>query len=165
MSNSNLYNRLGGEESVSKLIDSFYEKMTDDYRISRFFNDDDKKTQRSTLKALAKAILEQHSPHTPEFKKLLTNFFMSAFARFKDKERLPESGFAYFGYIIGQNNPSSKFLCDSHSHLLKFIPEDSHYDLVMMHLTDSLQSLNVDPALMKEVLVIAESGRSGLLGK
>jgi hemoglobin len=165
MSNSNLYNRLGGEESVSKIIDSFYEKMTDDYRISRFFNDDDKKTQRSTLKALAKAILEQHSPHTTEFKNLLTKFFMSAFARFKDKERLPESGFAYFGYIIGQNNPSEKYLCDSHSHLLKFMPEDSHYDLVIAHLTESLQLFNVDHALIMEVIALAEGGRSALLGK
>jgi len=91
MSNSNLYNRLGGEESISKIVDTFYEKMTDDYRVSRFFNDDDKKTQRSCLKALVNAILNNHNTHSPEFKNLLTKFFMSAFARFKDKERLPET--------------------------------------------------------------------------
>jgi hemoglobin len=165
MSNSNLYNRLGGEESISKIVDTFYEKMTDDYRVSRFFNDDDKKTQRSSLKALVNAILNNHNTHSPEFKNLLTKFFMSAIARFKDKERLPETGFAYLGYIIGQNHLSSKYLCDSHSHLLKFMPEDLHYDIVITHLKESLQSLNVDHALQSEVITLAERGRNGILGK
>ncbi len=165
MSHSTLYNRLGGEESVARMVDHFYENMTDDYRVSRFFNDSDKKTQRSTLKTLVRAIFENHPTNTPEFKALLTHFFMAAFARFKDKERLPESGFAYFGYIIGQNNPSSKYLCDSHSHLLKFIPQDVHYDLMITHLNDSLQFFNVEASLITEVLALAESGRNALLGK
>ena len=164
MSSSTLYHRLGAQ-NVSKIVDDFYHRMTDDYRVSRFFNDDDKATQRRTLHNLAKAILENHPTNTPEFKQLLTQFFMSAFARFKDKERLPESAFAFFGYIIGQNHPSSKYLCDSHSHLLKFMPEDTHYDIVIAHLTDSLHAFNVEPALITQIHALAESGRDSILGK
>ncbi len=160
MSDVSLYERLGGENTIAKLVENFYQKMLDDYRVSRFFNDTEYDKQRDALKNLVTAIFKQH-----EFQALLTPFFMSAFARFKDKERLPESGFAYFGYIIDQNHPSPKWLCDSHSHLLKFMPEDSHYDILITHLTSSLQELQIDNALAKEVLVLAESGRNSLLGK
>lgn len=164
MSELNLYQRLGGKNVVDTLTERFYRKLLDDYRVSRFFNDTEQNKQVETLKALVTAIFNNH-----EVKALLSDFFMSAFARFKDKERLPESGFAYFGYIIGQNHPSQKWLCDSHSHLLKFMPEDSHYDAVMEHLAVCLKELNLDNALdnalVTEVLTLAESGRNRLLGK
>jgi truncated hemoglobin YjbI len=160
MSESNLYHRLGGENAVNALVGSVYEKILDDYRVSRFFNDTETDKQVETLKKLVSAIL-----HHAELKPFLTDFFMVAFARFKDKERYPDSALDYFGYIIGQDNPSTKWLCDSHSHLLKFMPEDSHYDVVMEHLTTSLQALNLDSAVVAEVLAFAESGRNGVLGK
>jgi hypothetical protein len=45
------------------------------------------------------------------------------------------------------------------------MPEDLHYDIVIAHLKESLQSLNVDHALLSEVITLAERGRNGLLGK
>ncbi len=159
MSATNLYERLG-EENLKTLVETSYEKIRDDYRVSRFFNDTELNEQISTLKIFVKQALNQE-----DFKQALSDFFMSAFARFKDKERLPESGFAYFGYIISQNNPSQKWLCDSHSHLLKFMPDDSHYDAVMEHLKTSLDTLNLDDSLKTDILRLAESGRDGLLGK
>lgn len=121
MSNLSLYARLNDDEKFNKLVEIFYQKIIDDYRVSRFFYDDNREEQLDTLKALAKFILQNNSTSGDEFKTLLTRFFMSAFARFKDRELYPESSLAFFGYIIAQDNPSSKLLCDSHSHLLKFI--------------------------------------------
>lgn len=164
MSNLSLYERLGNEK-FDKLVENFYQKIIDDYRVTRFFCDDGRKEQLDTLKSLTKSIFQNNPTSGDEFKALLTRFFMSAFARFKDKELLPESGFSYFSYIIGQDNPSSKLLCDSHSHLLKFMPEDSHYDAVIEHLAHSLKELDVDENMAAEILLMAESGRNSLLGR
>lgn len=165
MNTLSLYERLNNVVIVEKVVERFYQKIIDDYRVARFFCDNDRKEQLNALQSLTKFIFQNNSTSGDEFKSLLTRFFMSAFARFKDKELLPESGFAYFGYIIGQNNPSSKLLCDSHSHLLKFMPEDLHYDVVIEHLTDSLKEFGIDEGLIAEVVARAEHGRNSLLGK
>lgn len=133
--------------------------------IARFFCDDGRKEQLDTLKSLTKFISQNNSTSGDEFKALLTRFFMSAFARFKDKELYPDSSLAFFGYIISQDNPSSKLLCDSHSHLLKFMPEDSHYDVAIEHLRNALQELEIDGDLTADIVSFAESGRNSLLGK
>jgi hypothetical protein len=45
------------------------------------------------------------------------------------------------------------------------MPEDTHYDVVMEHLTSSLQPLNLDSSTVADVLAFAESGRNRVLGK
>jgi hemoglobin len=164
MSGENLYQRLGGENAVNALVESFYEKMLDDYRVRRFFNATEQDKQLDALKALVAAILVGHA-NDDDFKLLMRDFFMSAFARFKAKELIPESGLDFFAHIVGEDSHSSKFLCDSHSHLLTFIPNDTQYDIVMEHLTTSLEQLNVESSIAAEVLAVAESGRNSVLGK
>lgn len=164
MSELNLYQCLGGENVVNVLVENVYDKIRDDYRVSRFFNDTDQKNQIQTLNVVVSTALNGNF-NTNEFIKSVSDFFMSAFAKFKDKERLPESGLAGFGMIIGQNHPSTKWLCDSHSHLLHMIPGDSHYDAVIEHLTTSLQALNLNDEIVAEVLELAERGRDSVLGK
>ncbi len=165
MSNLSLYKRLNDDKKFNTLIENFYQKMRDDYRVTRFFCDDGQKEQRDALKALAKFIFQANATEGDAFKSLLTRFFMVAFARFKDKELHPESGLAFFSYITPQDNPSSKLLCDSHSHFLKFMPGDSHYDIAIEHLADSLKGLNIDEDLITDILKLAERGRNSLLGK
>jgi hemoglobin-like flavoprotein len=164
MSNLSLYERLN-DENFNKLVEVFYQKIIDDYRVTRFFCDDGQKEQLDALKALAKFISQNNSTSDDEFKALLTRFFMSSFARFKEKEAYPESSLAFFGYIISQDNPSSKLLCDSHGHLLKFMPDDSHYDVVIEHLINSLQELGIDGDVIADIVTLVESGRNSLLGK
>jgi hypothetical protein len=164
MSNLSLYERLN-DEKFNRLVEVFYQKIIDDYRVTRFFCDDGRKEQLDTLKSLTKFISQNNSTSGDEFKALLTRFFMSAFARFKDKELYPDSSLAFFGYIISQDNPSSKLLCDSHSHLLKFMPEDSHYDVAIEHLRNALQELKIDGDLTADIVSFVESGRNSLLGK
>lgn len=163
MSETALYQRLGAE-NVNAIVENFYEKLLDDYRVRRFFNDSGKKEQLATFKAVVNAALTGNTTDAA-FIRLVSDFFMAAFARFKDKELLPESGFAYFGMIIGQNNPSTKYLCDSHSHLLKFMPDDLHYDAVIENLTATLQELNVENSLSAELVALAERARNSVLGK
>jgi hypothetical protein len=164
MNDLSLYERLN-DEKFNRLVEVFYQKIIDDYRVTRFFCDDGRKEQLDTLKSLTKFISQHNSTSGDEFKALLTRFFMSAFARFKDKELYPDSSLAFFGYIISQDNPSSKLLCDSHSHLLKFMPEDSHYDVAIEHLRNALQELEIDGDLTADIVSFAESGRNSLLGK
>lgn len=163
MSDTDLYQSLRAE-NVNAIVENFYEKLLDDYRVRRFFNDSGKKEQLSTFKAVVNAALTGKS-NDAAFIRLVSDFFMAAFARFKDKELLPESGFAYFGMIIGQNSPSTKYLCDSQSHLLKFMPEDSHYDAVIENLTAALQELNIENSLAVELIALAERARNRVLGK
>lgn len=165
MSNLSLYERFNDDKKLDKLIEVFYQKIIDDYRVTRFFCDDGRKAQLDSLKLLIRFIIQNNPTSGDEFKALLTRFFMSAFARFKDKELYPESSLAFFGYIISQDNPSSKLLCDSHSHLLKFMPQDSHYDVVIEHLTNSLQEFEIDENLITDIVLLVESGRDSLLGK
>jgi hypothetical protein len=103
MSDTNLYQRLGAE-NVNEIVENFYEKLLDDYRVRRFFNDSGKKEQLATFKAVVNAALTGNS-NDAAFIRLVSDFFMAAFARFKDKELLPESSFAYFGMIISQDHP------------------------------------------------------------
>lgn len=103
MSDTNLYQRLGAE-NVNEIVENFYEKLLDDYRVRRFFNDSGKKEQLATFKAVVNAALTGSS-NDAAFIRLVSDFFMAAFARFKDKELLPESSFAYFGMIISQDHP------------------------------------------------------------
>jgi truncated hemoglobin YjbI len=164
MSNS-LYDRLGGRAGVSDLVDIFYAKMQDDYRLNRFFNSTDQTEQADTLKALVAVFLDDSRHSDEEITSLLDKFFMAAFARNKRKSFVGGSDFGFLGIIIEQDHPSTKYLCDSHSHLLKFMPESFHYDAVMENLAASLEQLNHSSSLIREVLELAEQGRNPLLGK
>ena len=85
MSELNLYQRLGGENVVNVLVENVYDKIRDDYRVSRFFNDTDQKNQIQTLNVVVSTALNGNF-NTNEFIKSVSDFFMSAFAKFKDKE-------------------------------------------------------------------------------
>lgn len=48
---TSLYERIGGETAVNAAVDVFYEKVLNDYRINRFFNNTDMAKQVAHLKA------------------------------------------------------------------------------------------------------------------
>ncbi|MEN9596388.1 MAG: Bacterial-like globin, partial [Pseudomonadota bacterium] len=80
MSELNLYQRLGGENVVNVLVENVYDKIRDDYRVSRFFNDTDQKNQIQTLNVVVSTALNGNF-NTNEFIKSVSDFFMSAFAK------------------------------------------------------------------------------------
>lgn len=163
--NPTLYQRIGGQSAINTLVDSFYARMPDDYRLNRFFNSHDLDEQAATLKALLTALFGGTHPSREELTALLDNFFMAAFARDKRKSFVGGSDFGYFGYIIEQDHPSTNYLSDAHSHLLKFMPDDSNYDVIMEHLAAILPQLNLDSTVRNEILTLAEQARNAVLGK
>jgi len=44
-----LYERLGGEEAISAVVDAFYERVLDDGRVSHFFQGTDMQEQRTHM--------------------------------------------------------------------------------------------------------------------
>jgi truncated hemoglobin YjbI len=160
-----LYERIGGKTAVETMIDILYARMQDDYRLNRFFNSIEQPEQIAALKAVVIALLNGATRNDEQFTALLEHFFLTAFARDKRKSFVGGNDWGFFGYIIEQDHPSTNYLCDSHSHLLKFMPEDFHYDAVMEHLAATLQQMSVNTALMSEVLAVAEQGRNPVLGR
>jgi hemoglobin len=160
-----LYNRLGGKAAVDAVIEVFYDKMQDDYRLNRFFNSSEHQQQKNTLKALVSGLLDGSCANEERFSALLEDFFLTCFARDKRKSFVGGNDWGFFGYIIEQDHPSTKYLCDSHSHLLKFMPTDEHYDAVLEHLNAALQESSLSGGLKNEVLALAEQAKNPVLGK
>lgn len=167
MSNINptLFQRLGGAAAISTIVDKFYENMQDDYRLNRFFNSTGQEEQIAELKKLIIALLGGTTHSEEEMTEILNSFFLTAFARKTSKSLVSGSDWDFFSYIIAQNQPSTKYVCDSHSHLLKFMPDDANYDALMEELSLALKQLNIEDSLASEVLQVAESGRDVVLGK
>ncbi len=46
-----LYARIGGEDAINAVVDTFYRKVLEDYRINRFFNDADMDAQIAKQRA------------------------------------------------------------------------------------------------------------------
>ncbi len=162
--NDSLYSRMGGKPTIQALVNGFYLKLQDDYRLNRFFNSNNLTEQKQALENLLSALFSNPTTTTAQISALLDDFFMTAFARDKRKSFVGGSDFGFFGYIIEQDHPSTNYLCDAHSHLLKFMPDNSHYDVVMEHLTATLQELNLTTAIQNDVLNLAEQARNPLLG-
>lgn len=72
----------------------------------------------------------------------------------------------FFTYAFGgPNQYDGQDMRNAHAALISKGLNDSHFDAVAENLQDTLIELKVDPALIKEVLTIAESTRSDVLNK
>lgn len=137
---NSLYGRIGGKSVIDNIVNNFLGKMLADYRVKRFFNDHNEVEQREAIKTYLAATLGAANNTEDELLELLDNCFIACFARDKRKSFVSEADFGFFGMIISQDKPSTKVLCPAHSHLLRFMPDDSHYDIAMEHLAESLQN-------------------------
>ncbi len=160
---STLYARIGEKAGISRIVEKLYDGILEDYRLNRFFNSHNTTEQREALTTLLAGLLNNLYPE--RMNEWLDNFFLTAFARNKSKSLVGGSDFGFFSYIIEQDHPSTQYLCDGHSHLLKFMPDDTHYSAMLEHLTHSLHALNLEENLIAEVLDYAERGRNPVLGK
>ncbi len=164
MSNiTSLFNRIGGEAAVNRLVGVFYEKMLDDYHVNRFFNDADPGEQAQALTTCL--VAAGNGADKDSMADLLDDFFMKAFARSKRKSFVSGSDFGFLGLLIEQDHPETHLLSEAHAHLLKFMPDDSHYDTLLENLKAAMQQLNMDSGLQRDVLGIAESNRNRILGR
>lgn len=157
---------LNDESLVSNVIDSLYGKMLDDYRINRFFFTRPMAEQCTALKTFINAVLNnsQTNNNIPE---LLDAYFTIAFARTNAKPSLVNNrDFAFLLDIVGGKDIRPiNLLCPAHSFLMKLLPDDEHYDVVMELLLVSLRELNISGSLADSIVAFAESGRDSLLGR
>lgn len=160
---TSLFNRIGGETAISRLVDVFYGKMLDDYHINRFFNDKEADGQAQALKACL--VAAGSGADKEGMADLLDDFFMKAFARSKRKSFVSGSDFGFLGILIEQDHPETHLLSEAHAHLLKFMPDDSHYDALIENLKASVQQLGMDAGLQRDILAVAESNRNRVLGR
>ncbi len=58
-----------------------------------------------------------------------------------------------------------ELLRESHARLLPLGMNDTHFDLVIKHLKESMYEVNVAPALITEVIDVCESMREFILGR
>jgi hemoglobin len=163
--NPTLYQQLGGETVIRGIVTDFYDRLFADYRLNRFFNNANQAEQMTALTTLVIAASGGTTLTAEEFHAVLEDYFMAAFARSKRKSMVGASDFGFFGYIIEQDHPSTNYLCEGHSHLLKFMPDNSHYEAVLEHLTASLQSFKLDNLLINNVLHWAAQARNPVLGQ
>ncbi len=100
------------------------------------------------------------------YRKMLTDDRVAYFFDDVDMDRqlIKQKGFLtmVFG---GPNHYTGKNMRDGHAHLIQRGLNDSHVDIVINHLADTLNELGVDQADIKEVASIANSVRDNVLGR
>lgn len=153
---------------ISSIVDLLYDKMLTDYRLNRYFTvRTTQQEQADALKGLLNHALSGQQRDGEQWRELLGNYFITAFARVEGTHSLVTGNDFMFllDVVGGQEIRPINLLCDAHSHLMKFLPEDDNYDVVMEHVAASLQQLNVSSELSRQLLALAESARAGVLAR
>lgn len=81
-----------------------------------------------------------------------------------DKQRIKQRSFLTFAFG-GPNTYTGQNMRDGHAHLLEKGLDDSHVDIVIEHLGNTLRELNVPESDIAEVAAIANSVRNDVLGR
>jgi hemoglobin len=152
---------------ISKIVDNFYAKMLDDYRVNRFFRGRPVEEQTKPFKLFLNAALSGAKKPNYKLRHLLNDYFTAAFARTNEKPSLVNG--QDFGFLLevigGRDIRPITLLCECHSFLMKMLPDDSFYDVVIEHLAETLKELNITGEQAALIMAIGESGREGLLGR
>lgn len=154
-----------GDKQLHEIIDVFYDNMLEDYRINRFFNRDNEAQQKDLLYNCINTVMGDNAGNEEAVEEVLDDYFLHAFSRSKRKSFVAGSDFNFLGMVADQDQPNPHPLCDAHKALLKFLPEDFHYDVVLENLEAALKQLHVNPKLANDVLDIAAAARDKVLGK
>jgi truncated hemoglobin YjbI len=152
---------------ISKIVDVFYPKMLDDYRVNRFFRGRPPEEQTQPLKFFLNAALSGAKQPNYQLRHLLNDYFTAAFARTNEKPSLVNG--QDFGFLLeaigGREIRPITLVCECHSFLMKMLPDDFHYDVVMEHLAETLKELHITGEQAALLMAIGESGRDGLMGR
>ena len=152
---------------IDTIIDTCYSKLLDDYRINRFFNSNPLQEQTAALKLYVNSLINQQSLSDDLTLDLLNRYFQAAFARNNHKPSLVTGN--DFGFLLdivgGQDIRPITLLCENHAFLMKLLPDDSHYDVLIEHLETTLTEMNVAADLKTKLLTLAEQARDGVLAR
>ncbi len=98
------------------------------------------------------------------YDKILDDPELSPFFENIDVDRLRNSQKAFVTLAFGGNNHyTGKNLRASHQNSVKNGLNNKHFDLVVMHLTNSMRELGVSEELIKEATDIVETTRTDVL--
>jgi hemoglobin len=100
------------------------------------------------------------------YRKVLNDYRINRFFDNSDMEKQAAKQKAFLTMAFGgPNNYTGKDMRTAHAHLVKMGLNDSHFNIVMEHLTATLVELNVPSELISQVATLAESTRADVLGK
>lgn len=159
--------RLEDISLIDKIVDKLYSKMLDDYRINRFFSSKPVSEQTDALKNYLKALVGEKKILDEDLLNLLNNYFIAGFGRTNTSpSAVAGNDFAFLLDIVGGREIREIiFLSNAHSLLFKLGPDDDHYDIMLEHLSASLNELGIAEELSDKILAFAESGRDMLLAR
>jgi hemoglobin len=100
------------------------------------------------------------------YEKLLADPQVSRFFSGLDMDALIRKQMAFLAWAFGSSERYSyRPLDEAHRRLVQERGlTDVHFDIVAGHLADSLRELNVEPAVVDEVMVVVGSTRKAVLG-
>lgn len=161
------------DQLLSKIVDVWYAKMRDDYRINRYFYDRPLDEQTKPLKHLLSALLGSEPAAPPLLSELADEAFTAAFARGNAKPSLVNNrDFAFLGALINGNivgdddgAPRLTLLCPAHSHFLRLQPIDDVYDFALNLLQATLDQLNVANDISHQLMAFVASGKDSVMGR
>lgn len=160
------------EQQLAQIVDIFYAKMLDDYRINRYFYPRPFVEQTTPLKHLLNALFGGEPVEQQTLSALADDVFKVAFARGNAKPSLVNNrDFAFLGTLMNGNilgddeTPLLTLLCPAHSHFLRLQPLDENYDVVLELLQNTLDQLAVPKETAQQIMVFVESGRDGVMGR
>ena len=100
------------------------------------------------------------------YRRVLADDTISDFFDDVDMERQAAKQKAFLTFAFGgPNNYSGLDMRRGHAHLVDRGLNDAHFNAVAGHLSDTLKDLGVPEDLIAQVLAIAESTRTDVLGK
>ena len=100
------------------------------------------------------------------YRKVLADYRINRFFDDSDMEKQAAKQRAFLTMAFGgPNNYTGTDMRTAHAKLVKMGLSSSHFDAVMEHLGATLSELGVPPALIEQVLALAESTRNDVLGK
>jgi hemoglobin len=100
------------------------------------------------------------------YRKVLADYRINRFFDGSDMEKQAAKQRAFLTMAFGgPNNYTGTDMRTAHAKLVKIGLSGSHFDAVMEHLGATLSELDVPPALIEQVLALAETTRNDVLGK
>lgn len=158
---------------LDQIVDIWYAKMRDDYRINRYFYDRPLAEQAAQLKTLLNTLLAVESINSEKISELADEALTAAFARGNAKPSLVNNrDFAFLGALINGNivgdddgTPRLTLLCPAHSHFLRLQPIDDVYDVALELLQAALDQLDVANETARQLVHFVALGKEGVMGR
>lgn len=160
------------EPILSQMVDAWYTKMLDDYRINRYFYPRPLAEQTTPLKALLANLLSGQPVAAQHLSEMADAAFTAAFARGNAKPSMVNNrDFAFLGALMNGNivgdddgTPRLTLLCPGHSHFLRLQPIDEVFDIALELLQATSAEIGLDRESGDKLLAWMATAKGGIMG-